>query len=121
MVHRKGATSAAAGELGVIPGSMGSNSYIVRGLGNETSFASCSHGAGRVMGRTVARKTITPEAFAASLTGTFSMASMAYVDEAPLAYKDVDVVIERQRDLVEVVHTLRPLITLKGDSKARED
>jgi tRNA-splicing ligase RtcB (3'-phosphate/5'-hydroxy nucleic acid ligase) len=121
MVHRKGATSAAAGEYGVIPGSMGSNSYIVRGRGNEDSFASCSHGAGRVMGRNVARKTITPDAFAASLAGTFSKASMSYVDEAPLAYKDVDIVIARQADLVEVVHTLRPLITVKGDSKARDD
>lgn len=121
MVHRKGATSAAAGELGVIPGSMGSHSYIVRGLGSEASFQSCSHGAGRVMGRNVARKIISPDAFAASLAGTFSRASMSYVDEAPLAYKDVDLVIDRQRDLIDVVHTLRPIITIKGDSKARED
>lgn len=121
MVHRKGATSAVAGELGVIPGSMGTNSYIVRGLGNEESFESCSHGAGRVMGRNAARKAITPAAFAASLAGTFSKASMSYVDEAPLAYKDVDTVIDRQRDLIDIVHTLRPIITLKGDSKARED
>lgn len=121
MVHRKGATSAAKGEMGVIPGSMGTPSFIVRGLGNPDSFESCSHGAGRVMGRNVARKSITAKAFAESLAGTFSKASMSYVDEAPLAYKDVEMVVDRQRDLVEVVHTLRPLMTVKGDSKARED
>lgn len=121
MVHRKGATSAAAGEIGVIPGSMGSPSYIVRGRGNPHSLESCSHGAGRMMGRNVARKTITHDAFAASLAGTYSKPSMSYVDEAPLAYKDVEIVIQRQHDLVDVVHTLRPLVTVKGDSKARED
>lgn len=121
MVHRKGATSAAKGEMGVIPGSMGTPSFIVLGLGNPDSFESCSHGAGRVMGRNVARKSITAKAFAESLAGTFSKASMSYVDEAPLAYKDVEMVVDRQRDLVEVVHTLRPLMTVKGDSKARED
>jgi len=121
MVHRKGATSAAKGEMGVIPGSMGTPSFIVRGLGNPDSFESCSHGAGRVMGRNVARKSITAKAFAESLAGTFSKASMSYVDEAPLAYKNVEMVVDRQRDLVEVVHTLRPLMTVKGDSKARED
>ncbi|MBN3585695.1 RtcB family protein, partial [Algoriphagus aestuarii] len=89
MVHRKGATSAAKGEMGVIPGSMGTPSFIVRGLGNPDSFESCSHGAGRVMGRNVARKSITAKAFAESLAGTFSKASMSYVDEAPLAYKNV--------------------------------
>jgi tRNA-splicing ligase RtcB len=73
------------------------------------------------MGRNAARKAITAAEFAASLSGTYSRASMSYVDEAPAAYKDVDVVIERQRDLIEVVHTLRPLMTLKGDSKARDD
>jgi tRNA-splicing ligase RtcB (3'-phosphate/5'-hydroxy nucleic acid ligase) len=121
MVHRKGATSAYEGQLGIIPGSMGSRSYIVRGLGNEESFRSCSHGAGRRMGRNAARKAITPAEFAASLDGTYSKASMSYVDEAPAAYKDVDVVISRQTDLVEVVHTLQPIITVKGDSRARED
>lgn len=121
MVHRKGATSAAKGAMGVIPGSMGTPSFIVRGLGNPDSFESCSHGAGRVMGRNVARKSITAKAFAESLAGTFSKASMSYVDEAPLAYKNVEMVVDRQRDLVEVVHTLRPLMTVKGDSKARED
>jgi tRNA-splicing ligase RtcB len=121
MVHRKGATSARKGQYGVIPGSMGTRSYIVRGLGNPESFMSCSHGAGRVMGRNAARKAITSEVFAASLAGTHSRASMSYVDEAPGAYKDIDIVIERQRDLIEVMHTLQPVMTVKGDSRARED
>lgn len=121
VVHRKGATSARAGQLGVIPGSMGTRSYIVRGLGHPDSFASCSHGAGRVMGRNAARKAITSDVFAASLEGTHSRASMSYVDEAPGAYKDIDIVIERQRDLIEVVHTLQPVMTVKGDSRARDD
>ena len=121
MVHRKGATSAYAGQLGIIPGSMGAKSYIVRGLGNDESFRSCSHGAGRRMGRNAAKKAITAAEFAASLEGTYSKASMSYVDEAPGAYKDVDVVVGRQADLVEVVHTLRPVMTVKGDSRAKED
>jgi len=121
MVHRKGATSAFDGQLGIIPGSMGSKSYIVCGLGNDESFRSCSHGAGRRMGRKAAKKAISAADFAASLDGTYSKASMSYVDEAPAAYKDVDVVIGRQADLVEVVHTLRPIMTVKGDSRAKED
>lgn len=121
MIHRKGATSALKGEYGVIPGSMGTNSYIVRGLGHPESFSSCSHGAGRVMGRTAAKKAITSDVFAASLAGTHSRASMSYVDEAPGAYKDIDVVIERQADLIEVMHTLQPVMTVKGDSRSRDD
>jgi tRNA-splicing ligase RtcB len=121
MVHRKGATSAFDGQLGIIPGSMGSASYIVRGLGNEASLNSCSHGAGRRMGRKAAHKEITATQFAASLEGTYSKPSMSYVDEAPGAYKDIDLVIQRQADLVEIVHTLKPIITAKGDSRARED
>lgn len=121
MVHRKGATSAFAGQFGIIPGSMGSPSYIVRGRGNEESFKSCSHGAGRRLGRNAAKKSISERAFAASLEGTYSKPSMSYVDEAPDAYKDIEGVIARQLDLVEVVHTLRPIITLKGDSRAKED
>ena len=121
VVHRKGATRARAGEYGVIPGTMGTRSYIVQGLGNPESFTSCSHGAGRVMGRNAARRAITADVFAESLTGTHSRASMSVIDEAPDAYKDIDVVIERQRDLIEVVHTLRPIMTVKGDSRARDD
>ncbi len=121
MVHRKGATSAYEGQLGIIPGSMGSASYIVRGIGNEASLKSCSHGAGRRMGRKAAQTAITHAEFAASLAGTYSRPSMSYVDEAPGAYKDIEAVIGRQADLVEVAHTLHPIMTFKGDSKARED
>ncbi|MGC4191665.1 MAG: RtcB family protein [Thermomicrobiales bacterium] len=121
MVHRKGATSAFAGQLGIIPGSMGSPSSIVRGRGNPESLMSCSHGAGRRMSRSAARRSIDTNAFSASLAGTFSKASKGYIDEAPGAYKDIETVIARQMDLIEIVHTLTPLITVKGDSRARED
>ena len=121
VVHRKGATSAQTGELGIIPGSMGTPSYIVRGLGNPASFASCSHGAGRRMGRNQARKSITEAALATALAGTHTRATKGHLDEAPQAYKDVTEVIARQADLVDVVHTLRPIVTVKGDSKAKDD
>ncbi len=121
VVHRKGATSAREGELGIIPGSMGTPSYIVRGRGNPESFASCSHGAGRRLGRNQARKTIDEAAFKAALAGTHTRPAKGYLDEAPQAYKDVTQVIARQGDLVDVVHTLRPIVTIKGDSRAKED
>lgn len=121
VVHRKGATSAQAGEIGIIPGSMGAPSFIVRGRGNPASFASCSHGAGRRMGRNQARKAIDDERFRQSLAGTFSVPSRRYVDEAPPAYKDVEQVIARQADLIEVLQTLHPIVTVKGDSRAKED
>lgn len=121
MVHRKGATSAAAGEIGIIPGSMGTASYIVRGRGNADSLMSCSHGAGRTMSRKTARERISPADFAASLAGTYSKPSPGILDEAPGVYKDIGTVIGRQRDLVDIVHTLRPIITVKGDSRARDD
>ena len=121
VVHRKGATSAREGELGIIPGSMGTPSYIVRGRGNPLSLESCSHGAGRRMSRSAAKKAISEQAFGDSIKGTYSKASMGYVDEAPAAYKDIETVIGRQVDLIDVVHTLRPVATVKGDSKARED
>ncbi|MGI8642508.1 MAG: RtcB family protein [Thermomicrobiales bacterium] len=121
VIHRKGATSASEGELGIIPGSMGAPSYIVRGKGNLESFASCSHGAGRRMGRKQAKKAITEQAFKAALAGTHTRPSKGYLDEAPQAYKDVTEVLARQTDLVEIVHTLRPIMTVKGDSKAKDD
>ncbi|MEJ7837169.1 MAG: RtcB family protein [Thermomicrobiales bacterium] len=121
MVHRKGATSARDGEIGIIPGSMGSSSFIVRGRGNEASLQSCSHGAGRRMGRKQAKQRISEAEFVASLAGTFSKASKSYIDEAPGAYKSIDEVVGRQLDLIEVLHVLRPLMTVKGDSGAKED
>jgi tRNA-splicing ligase RtcB (3'-phosphate/5'-hydroxy nucleic acid ligase) len=121
MIHRKGATSAYRDQLGIIPGSMGSNSYIVKGLGNPESLQSCSHGAGRRMGRKQAKRELTEAQFAISLEGTYSKPSVNYIDEAPGAYKDIETVIGRQSDLVEIVHTLKPIITVKGDSRAKED
>lgn len=121
VVHRKGATSARAGELGIIPGSMGTPSFIVRGRGNAESFRSCSHGAGRRMGRNQARRTIAEADFRQALAGTYTRPAKGYLDEAPQAYKDVGQVIARQADLIEVVHTLRPIVTVKGDSRAKED
>jgi tRNA-splicing ligase RtcB len=100
---------------------MGTPSYIVRGKGNELSFNSCSHGAGRVMSRTAARNAVTPSSFERSLKGTYSTPSMGYADEAPRAYKDIEIVIGRQTDLVDVLHELRPIITIKGDSRAKDD
>jgi tRNA-splicing ligase RtcB len=121
MVHRKGATSAEDGQIGIIPGSMGAPSYIVRGKGNELSFNSCSHGAGRKMSRKAARNAVTQSSFEASLKGTYSQPSMGYADEAPQAYKNIETVISRQTDLVDVLHELRPIITIKGDSRAKDD
>lgn len=121
IVHRKGATSAADGELGNIPGSMGAPSYIVRGKGNAESFASCSHGAGRRMGRNQAKKAIGDAAFRASLAGTISTPSRGWIDEAVPAYKDIGRVMALQRDLVDVMHELRPIVTVNGDSQAKED
>ncbi len=113
-VHRKGATSARRGERGIIPGSMGSRSYIVRGLGNEESFQSCSHGAGRVLGRKQAKRTISLDRFKQTMKGVHFRPSPKHLDEAPDAYKDIDRVMANQKDLVEIVHTLRPLAVVKG-------
>ncbi len=121
VVHRKGATSAREGEIGIIPGSMGAPSYIVRGRGNPESFQSCSHGAGRKMGRRQAMRSLDERALKEALAGTFTTPSRGFLDEAPQVYKDVTVVLARQRDLVDIVHTLRPLVTIKGDSRAKED
>jgi tRNA-splicing ligase RtcB len=118
VVHRKGATSARAGETGIIPGSMGSASYIVRGRGEEAAYSSCSHGAGRCMGRKAAKRTFNTNQFADAIAGTFSTPSASYIDEAPMAYKDIDEVMANQRDLVEVVTVLKPVITLKSADAA---
>lgn len=115
-ITRKGAIKADKGDLGVIPGSMGTRSYVVEGLGNTASYYSCAHGAGRRMSRTKARETLT----AASLTEAMgdrkwnSDRAKNLVDEHPLAYKDVDKIMEDQRDLVKVLHTLRQVFNYKG-------
>jgi tRNA-splicing ligase RtcB len=111
---RKGAVSAKRGQLGIIPGSMGARSYIVRGLGNPESFESCSHGAGRVMSRTQARKRYTVDDQIQATAGVECRKDADVIDEIPLAYKDIDAVMRAQADLVEVVHTLKQVVCVKG-------
>ena len=113
-VTRKGAVSAKKGELGIIPGSMGAKSYIVRGKGNPESFMSCSHGAGRKMSRTKAKKMFTVEDQIKATEGVECRKDEAVIDEIPMAYKDIDAVMEAQKDLVEVVYTLKQVLCVKG-------
>lgn len=117
IVHRKGATSAREGEIGIIPGSQGTKSYIVRGKGNPESFTSCSHGAGRLMGRKQAQRTLDLEAEIARLDKQGIIHSIRHksdLDEAPSAYKNIDVVMENQSDLVDILVELSPLAVVKG-------
>jgi tRNA-splicing ligase RtcB len=114
LVTRKGAVRAGRDELGIIPGSMGARSYIVRGLGNPESFESCSHGAGRKMSRTAARKLFTLEQHEAATAGVECRKDEAVIDETPAAYKDIDAVMNAQKDLVEIVHTLKQIVCVKG-------
>jgi tRNA-splicing ligase RtcB len=115
-ITRKGAIKAASGDLGVIPGSMGTRSYIVRGKGNEASWTSCSHGAGRRHSRTQAKKLFTAADLEAQMQGKvwLSKRARALVDEIPTAYKDIDQVMADQSDLVEVLHTLHQVLNYKG-------
>jgi len=113
-VTRKGAISAREGELGIIPGSMGAKSYIVRGKGNPESFCSCSHGAGRHMSRSEAKRKFDRFDLAAQTAGIECRKDGGVVDEIPAAYKDIDKVMAHQTDLVEVVHTLRQVVCIKG-------
>ena len=113
-VTRKGAVRARAGELGIIPGSMGARSYIVRGLGNDESFHSCSHGAGRAMSRAAARRRFSVDDHIAATQGVECRKDAEVIDETPAAYKSIDAVMEAQKDLVEVVHTLRQVVCVKG-------
>lgn len=113
-VTRKGAVSAKLGELGIIPGSMGAKSFIVRGKGNPDSFTSCSHGAGRTMSRTKAKKLFTVEDQIRATEGVECRKDADVVDEIPMAYKDIDAVMAAQSDLVEVVYTLKQVICVKG-------
>jgi len=113
-VTRKGAVRAGRGELGIIPGSMGARSFIVRGLGNAESFESCSHGAGRRMSRTEARKRFTVTDHKAATEGVECRKDAGVVDETPAAYKDIDAVMAAQGDLVEIVATLKQVLCVKG-------
>ncbi len=111
---RKGAVRAREGDLGIIPGSMGVRSYIVRGKGNPVSFCSCSHGAGRAMSRGQAKKEFSLEDHAKATEGVECRKDADVIDETPGAYKDIDAVMAAQADLVEVVHTLKQVICVKG-------
>jgi tRNA-splicing ligase RtcB len=113
-VTRKGAIRARAGDLGIIPGSMGTRSYIVRGKGAEESFQSCAHGAGRRMSRSAATKAFTPQDVAAQTAGVLCRKDKGVIDELPGAYKDIDQVMANQSDLVDVLHTLKQVICIKG-------
>lgn len=114
LVTRKGAVRARKDELGIIPGSMGAKSFIVRGLGNEESFCSCSHGAGRVMSRTKAKKLVSLEEHRRATMGVECRKDEGVIDETPSAYKPIEKVMDAQKDLVEVVHTLKQVVCVKG-------
>ena len=114
LVTRKGAVSAQKGQLGIIPGSMGAKSFIVRGLGNEEAFCSCSHGAGRTMSRTKAKKLFSVEDQVRATAHVECRKDKDVIDEIPMAYKDIDAVMDAQRELVEVLHTLRQVVCVKG-------
>jgi tRNA-splicing ligase RtcB len=114
LVTRKGAVRAREGDLGIIPGSMGAKSYIVRGRGNPESFMSCSHGAGRKMSRAAAKKTFTLADHESATAGVECRKDEGVLDETPGAYKAIDDVMAAQTDLVEIVHTLRQVLCVKG-------
>lgn len=117
IVHRKGATSAKLGEIGLIPGSQGSKSFMVEGLGNQESFMSCSHGAGRKMGRKAAQRELNLEEEIRKMNDKgiiHGIRTAKDLDESAGAYKDIDVVMEQQKDLVKIVEELTPLAVLKG-------
>ncbi len=114
LVTRKGAVRAAKGVMGIIPGSMGAKSFIVRGLGNAESFDSCSHGAGRVMSRTEAKKLVSLDDHIADTMGVECRKDEGVIDETPRAYKPIEAVMAAQADLVEIVHTLKQVVCVKG-------
>lgn len=114
LVTRKGAVRAARGVLGIIPGSMGAKSFIVRGLGNAESFDSCSHGAGRVMSRTAAKRLVSLADHVADTAGVECRKDVGVIDETPRAYKPIEAVMAAQADLVEIVHTLKQVVCVKG-------
>lgn len=114
LVTRKGAVRASKGTLGIIPGSMGAKSFIVRGLGNPESFESCSHGAGRVMSRNEAKKLVTLDEHIHDTQGVCCRKDASVIDETPRAYKPIDAVMAAQADLVEILHTLKQVVCVKG-------
>jgi len=114
LVTRKGAVRAAKGTMGIIPGSMGAKSFIVRVLGNSDSFDSCSHGAGRVMSRTEAKRVVTLDEHIADTAGVECRKDAGVIDETPRAYKPIEAVMAAQADLVEIVHTLKQVVCVKG-------
>ena len=114
LVTRKGAVRAGIGDLGIIPGSMGARSFIVRGKGNPESFESCSHGAGRVMSRTAAKKKFSLDDHVKATQGVECRKDAGVIDETPAAYKDIDAVMEAQSDLVEIVYRLKQIVCVKG-------
>ena len=113
-ITRKGAVRAREGDLGIIPGSMGARSFIVRGKGNPDSFHTCSHGAGRAMSRTEAKRRFTVADHEKATAGIECRKDKDVIDETPMAYKDIDAVMAAQSDLVEIVHTLRQVVCVKG-------
>ena len=113
-VTRKGAVRAGTGDLGIIPGSMGAKSFIVRGRGNAESFESCSHGAGRAMSRGEAKRRFTLAEHAAATAGVECRKDADVIDETPAAYKPIDAVMQAQKDLVEILHTLKQVVCVKG-------
>jgi tRNA-splicing ligase RtcB len=113
-VTRKGAIRAGEGELGIIPGSMGAKSYIVRGKGDAESFCSCSHGAGRRMSRSKAKRSFNLADMEKQTQGVECRKDASVIDEIPGAYKDIDEVMANQSDLVDVVHTLKQVVCVKG-------
>jgi tRNA-splicing ligase RtcB len=113
-ITRKGAVRAREGDFGIIPGSMGARSFIVRGKGNVDSFHTCSHGAGRAMSRSEAKRRFTVEDHEKATAGIECRKDAGVIDETPMAYKDIDAVMAAQKDLVDIVHTLRQVVCVKG-------
>jgi tRNA-splicing ligase RtcB len=113
-VTRKGAVRAGEGDYGIIPGSMGAKSFIVKGKGNQESFCSCSHGAGRLLSRAAAKKTYTLDDFITQTAGVECRKEEGLIDEIPAAYKPIEQVMANQADLVEVVATLKQVVCVKG-------
>jgi tRNA-splicing ligase RtcB len=114
LITRKGAVRAREGDMGIIPGSMGARSYVVRSKGNLESFMSCSHGAGRAMSRGEAKRCFTVADHIQATDGVECRKDADVIDETPMAYESIDAVMEAQKDLVDIAHTLRQVVCVKG-------